>query len=835
VRIKILLAVLVGLVIAMVWVPVRAAPTDGLEWQACSFDPRAECATLAVPRDYRDPGGATVDMHVSRVRSTNPELRRGTLVMNQGGPGPHLTDAAGFGELVPRSVLDAYDVVSFDQRGFGKSAPVRCGLRPEQQFTFPWAIPGGEPAVRARAEGIARQCAERGGPDLAFLGTANVARDVDQLRRALGEKRISFLGVSYGTYLGIAYDSMFPGRVDRMLLDSNVDPAAAWRNTFRDSMTTGVETRFPELAAFLAGHHTEYGLGATVEEVRRTFLDLVDRLDRDPLPTPGGAVLGAHLRIAVFSALYADAAFPVAGRMLAAAQDRDPAAAAAAGAELQIWYDDDNDASAELGVFCADGSWPHDPALYAKQAKKDAAAFPLTGGAGAAIWPCAFWPTDPIDPPIAVTSRGRPNVLLVNNLRDPATTYGAATSVRRQFGDRARLVGVDQGGHGSYLFSGNACAQRVGTDFLVHGSRPAADLVCPAAHAGLRGELEHLTTTLRAPGALAEVRDATGTQWLSSGFADLDGRRAWEPTDRIRIFSNTKTFVATVVLQLVAEHRVELDEPVETYLPGLIRAGGNDGREITVRQLLQHTSGLPDFDSAVFGPGGYHRHRFDRHTPEELVDSGAAQPRLSVPGTEFHYSTTNYVVAGMLVEAVTGRPYAAEVTDRIVRPLGLRDTTLPGHSPTLGGRHARGYAHLDDDNRLSPTGRRIDATLLNPSLVWAGGEMVSTVPDLNTFFSALIGGRLLPPAQLAEMMRTVPADIFPGATAGLGLLRVSLTCGGEYWTHGGSGIGYQTRQGYTTDGRSVGIVMNTSPATPAQASSLLTAVDTALCEATPVA
>jgi CubicO group peptidase (beta-lactamase class C family) len=834
VRTKILLAVLVGLVLAVVWVPVRAAPTEGLEWSACPFDSRAECAVLAVPRDYRDPDGTTIDIHVSRVRSTNPDARRGTLVMNQGGPGPHLNDAAGFGDLMPRSVLDAYDIVSFDQRGFGESAPVRCGLSPDQQFTFPWAIPGGEPAVRARAEGIARQCAERGGPDLPFLGTANVARDVDRIRRALGEKRISFLGVSYGTYLGIAYDSLYPDRVDRLLLDSNVDPASAWRGTSRESMTTGVETRFTDLAAFLVEHQAEYGLGGTGAEVRRTFLDLVDRLDRDPLPTPDGTVLGAHLRIAMFTGLYADATFPLVGRLLAAARDRDPAAAAAAGGELQIWYNDDNDASAEMGVFCADGTWPRDPALYAKQAKEDAVKFPLTGGAGAAIWPCAYWPSDPIDRPIAVTSRGRSNVLLVNNLRDPATTHDAATSVRRQFGDRARLVSVDQGGHGSYLFSGNACAQRIGTDFLVHGSRPSADLVCPSAHAGLRGELEHLTAAAGAPGAVAEVRDAASTEWLSSGFADLAGRREWQPTDRVRIFSNTKTFVATVILQLVAERQVGLDEPVETYLPGLIRANGNDGREISVRQLLQHTSGLPDFDAAVFGPDGYHRHRFDRHTPREQVDAGTALPRLSVPGTEFHYSTTNYVVAGMIVEAVTGRPYAAEVTDRVLRPLGLRDTAMPGHSPTPGGRHARGYAHLDHEQRLSDQGRRIDATLLDPSLVWAGGEMVSTMSDLNTFFAALIGGRLLPPAQLAEMMRTVPADIFPGAGSGLGLFRVPLTCGGEYWAHGGSGIGYTTRQGYTTDGRLVSIAMNASPYTPDQGATLLKAVDTALCEAVPV-
>jgi CubicO group peptidase (beta-lactamase class C family)/pimeloyl-ACP methyl ester carboxylesterase len=797
-------------VAAVVQAPARAA---GLDWNPCPFGGRAECTTVEVPVDYRDQSGERIDIHVSRLRSRRPDLRHGTLVLNQGGPGPHLADTASVHELLPRSVLDAYDIVSFDQRGFGASAPVRCGLAQEEQFTFPWPLPGGEPAVRQRARRIADKCADQA--LVPFLGTPNVARDMDRIRAALGEDAITYVGISYGTYLGVAYDSLFPRRVDRMLLDSNVDPAVAWRGTFRDSMTAGVEGRFPDFARYL---------GQEPDELRQEYLGLVRDLDRAPLRTPAGLLTGAHLRITLFASLYDDGAFPLAARMLRAVRDGDVVAAAEAGTELSIWYDDDNDASAELGVFCADGTFPRDPRVYAAQAKADAARYPLTGGAGAAIWPCAFWDSEPIDPPVEANPRGRSTILLTNNLRDPATTFDAARALRRQYGDRARLVGADQGGHGAFMFSANACVQRVGADFLLHGARPA-DMTCPAGHAGLAGAVEHLTTVDGVPGAAAEVRDAGGGTRFRSGVADVRTGRPMSAADRVRVFSNTKAFVATVVLGLVAGGAVELDAPVERYLPGLLR----DGRAITVRHLLQHTSGLPDFDSAVFGPGGYEEHRYDHHTPAELVADATTSPPLSPPGAEFHYSTTNYVVAGMIVEEVTGRPYAHEVRDRILRPLGMRDTVLPGDTPVIPGRHARGYAHLDGDDRISDSGRRIDVTTLNPSLVWAGGEAVSTVADLNTFFGALLGGRLLPPAQLAEMTRTVPADIVPGTAYGLGLLRVPLSCGGEYWTHGGSGLGFQTRSGATAD-RQVSVVITQSPATPAQSRTMIDAVDTALCE-----
>src|SRR5204863_1907008 len=137
------------------------------------------------------------------------------------------------------------------------------------------------------------------------------------------------------------------------------------------------------------------------------------------------------------------------------------------------------------------------------------------------------------------------------------------------------------------------CVQRIGTDFLVSGARPA-DLTCPAEHAGLAGAIQHLTTVDGAPGAAAEFHDASGVTRFQSGVADVSTGRPMSATDRVRVFSNTKAFVATVVLRLVAEHQVGLDAPVSRYLPGLIPDG------ITVRQILQHTSGLPDFDSAAF-------------------------------------------------------------------------------------------------------------------------------------------------------------------------------------------------------------------------------------------
>jgi D-alanyl-D-alanine carboxypeptidase len=361
------------------------------------------------------------------------------------------------------------------------------------------------------------------------------------------------------------------------------------------------------------------------------------------------------------------------------------------------------------------------------------------------------------------------------------------------------------------------------TGLVITTTAPAAN--ADVARPTLQRDLDQLTAE-SVPGALAEVRDPTGRTTLTSGVADLRSRAAVRPDSEFRIFSYTKTFVATVVLQLAGEHRIALDAPIEHYLPGLIRGNGNDGRRITVRELLQHTSGLADYsdDLPLFAPGQFFRHRFDHFTPRQLVTMALAHPPVAQPGTKHSYATTNYVVAGLLVEKVTGRPYSAEIIDRILRPLRLRRTYFPGDRVGFRGPHPQGYTTLDDRPEL------VNATKINPSVVWAGGEMISTAGDLNTFFAALLRGRLLPPHLLAQMTTTVPADdLGPGDRYGLGLINIPLSCGGSYWAHGGDGPGYSIRNGATLDGRQVTIMLTRSPTTPRQSEDALTAVDNTLC------
>lgn len=295
-----------------------------------------------------------------------------------------------------------------------------------------------------------------------------------------------------------------------------------------------------------------------------------------------------------------------------------------------------------------------------------------------------------------------------------------------------------------------------------------------------------------ASGALLTVEDSTGTRADAAGEAVVGGH--------FRIGSVTKTFVATVVLQLVDEGRVGLDDPVDRYVAGVPK-----GDLITVRQVLNHTSGLYDYAHEE----GYSTNRwrgaerFRTYRPQELLDVAFAGTPYFEPGQGWHYSNTNYVVAGMLVERVTGRTYGDEVRSRILRPLGLTHTTVPGRWPGLPHPHARGYTEVD--------GRLVDATLMNPTLDWAAGEMISDADDLGRFFDALLGGRLTSAASLAEMRRTVD-DTGTIFAYGLGLQRFDLPCGRSVWGHGGELIGYLTYATRADDGTSATLSYNPLPA-----------------------
>ncbi|MGW1008605.1 serine hydrolase domain-containing protein [Streptomyces termitum] len=349
---------------------------------------------------------------------------------------------------------------------------------------------------------------------------------------------------------------------------------------------------------------------------------------------------------------------------------------------------------------------------------------------------------------------------------------------------------------------------------------PASVSAAPRPDA-VQQRLDDLVAKDGVPAALATVTGRDGrTRTYTAGTGDaVTGAKV--PRDgRVRIGSNTKAFTAVVVLQLVAEGKLGLDASVDTYLPSLLRGDGIDGRNITVRQLLQHTSGLPDYvdqKAVLDAPRRYFE-------PRELLDAALVKKARFAPGARWEYSNTNYLVAGLIVQKTTGRPFGEEVTRRVIDRIGLRHTSFPTPGDmTIPGPHPKGYQRTED-------GSLRDYTELDPSWGWAAGAMISTNGDLNRFYDALLGGRLLPPAQLAQMRTTVPADeVAPGAGYGLGLLSTPLSCGGTVWGHGGGIPGYATFGGVTGDGRAAHLAVTTIPGDGATAKHAAEAVDAALC------
>ncbi|GAA3235498.1 serine hydrolase domain-containing protein [Nonomuraea helvata] len=357
---------------------------------------------------------------------------------------------------------------------------------------------------------------------------------------------------------------------------------------------------------------------------------------------------------------------------------------------------------------------------------------------------------------------------------------------------------------------------------------PATADVAPQDRPGgaVQTALHDLVSGGEFPGALAAVRERDGRSWdYTAGVGDLVTRAKVPVNGQVRIASITKTFTAAVVLQLAGEGKVKLDAPVETYLPGLVRGNGNDGRLITVRQLLQHTSGMPEHGRAIAGTFFESQHRY--FEPRELLDLALTQKPQFAPGKSWGYSNTGYVLLGLLVQKVTGRPVSAEITDRIMTPLGLGDT----YWPAAGEQKIRGVHPGAYKSKTSkPGGEPVDVSEMDPSRGWAAGQLVSTPRDVNRFLGALLGGRLLTPSMLEQMKRTVPVAGAPqGWGYGLGLTKILLSCGGLAWGHSGDVGGYSTRSGITEGGRSATVTATAESLTADGDKQLDAALDTALC------
>ncbi|MFE7109690.1 serine hydrolase domain-containing protein [Streptomyces sp. NPDC057575] len=306
---------------------------------------------------------------------------------------------------------------------------------------------------------------------------------------------------------------------------------------------------------------------------------------------------------------------------------------------------------------------------------------------------------------------------------------------------------------------------------------PAHEAQSPRGHEATRAALRAVVEQGGLPGVAAMARDNRGSWYGAAGLADTATGRERSPGDHFRGASITKTFVATVLLQLEAEGKLSLDDSVGHWLPGLVRGNGYDGNRIALRSLLNHTSGIADhtsdpaFAHDAAGPG-FPEHRYDTHTPEELVSVALKYPPVPDPQKAPLYSNTNYVIAGMVIEKATGRSYAQEATRRIVRPLKLRGTSFPGAAPQMPDPHPVAYSRFHQE---TPDAEIHDATEQNMTWLGASGDVISTTGDLNHFQRSLMAGELLPPAQMKEMLDEVPLG--NGTGYGLGVEFAELSCG----------------------------------------------------------
>lgn len=303
---------------------------------------------------------------------------------------------------------------------------------------------------------------------------------------------------------------------------------------------------------------------------------------------------------------------------------------------------------------------------------------------------------------------------------------------------------------------------------------PPNDTALTAAIAGLPN---HDTT-----GALVRITGSAGGWSGASGVSDLRTGAPVKPDGYIRIGSTTKVYTAVMVLQLAQEHRLDLDQSVQYYLPGLLPAGYPP---VPVRTLLDHTSGLPSVDiPGLYDPRWILANRFAHWSPRQVVDTALRHPIDFSPGTAQKYTNTAYVTAGMIIEKVTGRSYARNLRDRITGPLHLRHTYYPGDDPHLPNPAAHGYLDVD--------GTLVDVTEMNQSIPGAAGAIISTAKDMDTFITGLFRGRLLGHEMMTRLFTVPDVSMFDGsgpAYYSQGLMKIEVN-GLTVWGKTGSRYGY---------------------------------------------
>lgn len=460
-----------------------AAPRAALQFGQCPQDiatpyPQLSCATVEVPLDHANPGGERVRILVSKLPARNPQARRGSLLVNPGGPGGPGADFAGtLGGLVPPQVRDSYDLIGFDTRNTAHSTPISC-VDPATHWANPLPDPD-SPAAREtnwqRAQTYADGCAQRAGKYLPHLNTPTNARDMDVIRTALDEQKISFLGYSYGTYLGAVYGQLFPERVDRMVLDSSVNPDVSeiWygNNLAQD---VAAQQRLDHFFDWVARHDQVFHLGTEGLAVKAAWQRTQDELRK----APRGPLGPSELIEISFNALYGESDWQPLAQGLADFQLRGDDRALAGMVTPK-------DALAENGnaiynaVECADAPWPTRRAEWERDSRRMATGHPFAAWFNSwTVAPCRTWHA-PRQQPTKITGEGLPPVLMFNSEHDVATPYAGAVQMHHSLPSSVLVTERDAGKHGVWALSGNAEADRIGADYLVHGAVPAEDVAIP--------------------------------------------------------------------------------------------------------------------------------------------------------------------------------------------------------------------------------------------------------------------------------------------------------------------------------------------------------------------
>ncbi|SEU42866.1 alpha/beta hydrolase fold [Nonomuraea wenchangensis] len=494
------MAVLVGLV-ASVEQPAMAgnaaveaapaAPVAPAVWGACprvtgkAVNAALECATVQVPLDYSRPSGRSIKVAINRIKAKTSRSadRLGALLINPGGPGASgraLTEYVAAG--LPAGVRERYDIIGFDPRGVGGSDPAMHCVDPDVFYKAPRqdAVPhgaGDEQRLLARAAEYAGSCGERWSWLLPHLTTENAARDLDQIRAALGEKKISYLGFSYGTYLGAVYATLFPNRVKRLVLDSIVDPTAVW---YRSNLAQdhSFERRHRQFLTWIAEHHDVYKLGRTLKQTQFAYYAMRDRLRT----RPAGGVMGPSELDDTFTlAGYSDRIWP---QFAQAWSDYVRQGDTKGLLDLYDKHgkndaDDENGYAVYLAVQCRDARWPREWSTWRTDMVAAHRTAPFLTWPNA--WfnaPCAFWPVSGGTPVNVRGSAKLPPVLMLQARDDAPTPYDGALRMRRLF-PTARMV-VDQGGNHGVALAGNQCVDRHLAAYLRDGTLPKRDTECAA-------------------------------------------------------------------------------------------------------------------------------------------------------------------------------------------------------------------------------------------------------------------------------------------------------------------------------------------------------------------